>query len=122
MLNKDDILNCNDFDLIEMTVEEWGGIINLKAMSCYHKNKLQKHLAKNNKSDSEGNIALTDSSGLLERCVVYSVCDENGVLVFTESDIETLSKKNASVIERIAIKAKKISAFTETIIEDEKKD
>ena len=122
MLTKDSILSCNDFDLTEIEVKEWGGKVNLKPMSCFHKNKIQKHLSKNNKIDNSGNVLLNDTSGLLERCVIYSVCDLDGKLIFDESDIESLSKKNASVIERIATKAKEISAVTEEAIEDEKKD
>jgi hypothetical protein len=124
MISKDAILNARDFDIERMDVPEWGGELCLKPMSVYHKTKIQSHFAKKNKVDRDGNVTLSDASGLLERILIYTICDESGDLVFTESDIDALSKKNGVVIAKVAMKAKEVSGMNETqeeLIELEKK-
>lgn len=124
MLTKDDILNCNDFDLKKETVPEWGGDICIRPMSSFHKLKLRDHLKEKNELDEKGDVIVKNPDGLLERVVAFTVCNEEGSLLFSEEDAVVLAEKNPAVIMRLALIGKEVSGMTETqeeLIESEKK-
>jgi hypothetical protein len=124
LLTKEQILNCDDTGIIEENVPEWGGKINLRPMSAANKNKLYNHLKSNNTEDKSGDTVMKNMDGWYELSVAFTVCDENGNLLFSEADIGVLANKNPDVIDRLAIIAQDISGLSkpqEDIIEDEKK-
>ncbi len=61
-------------------------------------------------SDKDGKSTMEN---IRSRLVVMSACDENGKLIFSHDDVESLGKKNAEVVNRLWDAARKLAGMTD---------
>lgn len=118
LLTKDDILNCQDLKTKEIDVPEWGGTVRVSQISAAARCDLQMMVLDDNgkpKSGKEINRILT-----LGLCA-FSVVDENGAQLFTEAEIEALSKKNADAVDRVFAVADELNGISLKMHESIKK-
>ena len=109
MLSKSDILNANDLLYEDVDVPEWNGVVRVRCLTGKERDKLTAaHTA--NKATSLVNF--------MARFAVLVCCDENMKPLFDESDLEALGSKNACVLDRIMTVGMRLSALTNTDIED----
>jgi hypothetical protein len=89
MLTPAQILNCKDFEIKALEVKEWGGEINIRTYSIKHRDLLEQ--------------AMMDKKvdGLSSKMFMYSVCDVDGKLMFSEKDFQVICEKNGKVMNRI---------------------
>ena len=97
VISKEQILNVKDYDVREVDVPEWGGMIRLKSMSGKERDAFESKCLTRNKG---GKIFNVDGlKALLITCVVMN--PDNDELMFTSDDIENLNKKSAKVINQL---------------------
>jgi hypothetical protein len=109
-LTKENILKADDIKKELVEVPEWGGSVYVKSMNAFERDKFE--------------IAVKDGKLKNWRATVAasSICDENGVLTFTDADILELSKKSAAPMSKIFDVAMKLSRFTDEDIDQIEKN
>jgi hypothetical protein len=88
-LTRDEILAVDDLKLEKVEVPEWGGYVMVKPMTAIARDRFEKQ-------HSDGKLKNYRAT-IMARCI----CDDTGNLIFTEADIEALSKKSASAGSRV---------------------
>ncbi len=99
MSTKEEILAQEDLGFAEVTVPEWGGkVVRLKAMSGAVRDQFELCVHQDAEAaKKEGRHA----RNVRARMAVFSIVDESGALMFTESDIPALGEKSAKALDRI---------------------
>lgn len=95
-LGRDDILGVQDIDIEEVDVPEWSGPVFVKGMTGKEREQFEKGY-----SDAGGNIRAQLAS--------MTICDKDGVLLFSLKDVEELGNKSASALMRVFDVARKLS-------------
>lgn len=98
LLTAESILAAEDFvyDIVECP--EWGGEVRVRSLSGAQRATLKKAV-----EAGQDNID--------ETICVMAIVDQDGNRIFTQQQIAALSKKNTSVISRIAIRVAEISGM-----------
>jgi len=110
VLSKGDVLEAKDLPLEEVYLKEWNGVIYIKPITLEDRIKW------------EGSVKPEDPSLSGLTLLIYSACDVNGNLIFTEEDIPKLKKKNATAVVKLLKVARRVSKLREKDIEDEIKN
>ena len=112
-LSKEQILAVKDIKIEEFFVPEWDGSIYIKTMTAEERDKFEEAVF--NKDNGKRK---TDVSGLRAKLCAFVICDAEGQRLFTENEVETLSKKSAAALTRIFEKAQELSATREDDLEE----
>lgn len=98
LLTAESILAAEDFvyDIVECP--EWGGEVRVRSLSGAQRATLKKAV-----EAGQDNID--------ETICVMAIVDQDGNRIFTQQQIAALSKKNTSVISRIAVRVAEISGM-----------
>lgn len=112
---RDRILSANDIATRIFHVSEWGVDLEIRTLSTLDRTRMIKAC-----SDSEGNVDLEKMYPLL---IIASAYDpETGEKVFEQSDMDAISDKSASAVERVAKVAMEMSGMNPNAIDAEGKD
>lgn len=116
LLTADQIGAADDRRHEDVPVPEWGGDIRIQSMSGTDRNSYQSETVIIGANGRPKGVELRDQyARLLARCIV----DEEGRRLFvTEKQIKALGAKDASVLERLAKVAKRVSGLGEEAVED----
>lgn len=100
-LLKDEILKCADLPRETVAVPEWGGIVILRALTAYERERW------------EMDWAVPDSKrGLVAAALVAaSAVDAQGGRLFAEVDIESLARKSGAALGRLWRVARRLSGI-----------
>jgi hypothetical protein len=109
-LNKAKILAAKDVKVESHPVPEWGGEVYIKTLSGTERDAFEDAYS----SDKMKNFRV--------RFLVLTLCDENGERLFSDSEVEELGKKSATVISKLFEKAWGINAFRAEDVEALGKD
>jgi len=101
---RDKILAFDDRTHEVVNVPEWGVDVNVYTMTARDKTTIEKSFIK------EGGIADNGYAKIVQLCV----CDDNGIRIFTDKDVELLQDKSSSAICRIAKVAMRLSKLTDS--------
>lgn len=112
-LSKEQILAVRDIKIEELYVPEWDGSIYIKTMTAEERDKFEEAIF-----IKDGGKRKTDVSGLRAKLCAFVICDEEGNRLFSEAEVEALSKKSAAALTRIFEKAQEISATREDDFEE----
>ena len=107
LLSKDDILNAQDRESIEVDVPEWGGKVRLMTMSGLARDRFEA-------SFQGGN----DMKNIRARLAAATIVDENGSLLFSEKDVSALGEKSGAALDRVFEAAQKLNRIGERDIEE----
>lgn len=91
-LSRDEILAKSDFVVKELEVPEWGGMVFIRSFSGKIRDGFESSLSQNEK---------TRFVNFRARFAVNVLCDKDGKLLFSESDINLLSEKSGKALDRI---------------------
>ena len=96
-LNRDAILGHNDLNLRKVEVPEWGGYVFVKPMTV-------------EQSDA---LAFTDpkKESVRAKMVVFCTCNDKGEALFSLDDVDQLTKKSATTINKLLIQINEVNAF-----------
>ena len=105
-LGREYILNVVDECFEDVFIPEWKGTVKVRSLTG-----AQRAVLLNQAGD-------VDAAEWIERLVASCVCDENGNPLFTHKDVEKLSQKNASALNRIFEVADRLNGFSEKAIDE----
>lgn len=91
-LTREAILAAPDLKPTKVEVPEWGGFVHVRQMTGADRGALEAEAM----GDKKNHIA-TLRSRMAARCI----CDEAGVRLFNDSDIEALGKKSQAALDRV---------------------
>ena len=117
MLNRDAILNAQDFRTEAQKVPEWGGEVFLRTLTCNQAENYQEFLV--NLQGDNGKLRL---AGMRVKLLTMCLCDQSGVLLFSDEDMEALAQKDSAVIGRLFEAAKKLNAIDDDAGEEAEKN
>ena len=115
ILNRTEILNVNDIVIEEVHVPEWGedAIVCVKGMTGAERDKFESSLVVLRGKSQTFNMA-----NIRAKLASLTICDENGKRLFSEQDVQVLSQKSASALQRVFVVAQKLSRIGDEDIEE----
>ena len=114
-LDRDSILNLQDFAPVKVDVPEWGGEIYVRTMSGLERDRFEQMLFV-----GEGpSRRLNDN--YRARLVCLTACDEKGAAIFRLEDIHAIGGKSAKALDRIVEVAARLNGIGEQAVVDAKK-
>lgn len=111
LLNRDAILNANDFEYEDVDCPEWGGVVRVKALTGEERDGFEQLL-----TDNRLNKRLTKH--IRARLLISAIIDENGQKLFKLGDLELLSKKSAKPLDRLFDAVSRLSGITKKAVDD----
>lgn len=102
-LSRDQILGADDRGIKRILVPEWGGEVCYKPLSARDRDAFEAEVT----NDKATKI------NFRARMASRSICDEDGKLLFSHSDVEKLGNKSASALQRIFNELIKENMFSE---------
>jgi len=110
-LTKVQILSAQDIKKEKVNIPEWGGDIWVKSLTGKERDAFEKSIMEF--SAEAGVKPKVIYENMRAKLCVLTVCDDNGLLIFTEDDVEALGKKSAKPLSVIFDLAQKLSGLTE---------
>lgn len=109
MLSREDILGKDDLKREAVTIEEWGGDVFVRVMTSEEKEWWEAGMF-----DDEGKQrSLKDNiKNMRARLAVITVCDEQGTAVFHLNDVDLLTKKSSTALDKIWDVARRINKIS----------
>ena len=103
MLTREQILNADDMQHVDVEVPEWGGSVRVRTISGRERQRFQKM------AQVDGETA----EDFMEKLIVASACDEAGNPLFTVEDVKALSEKSAIPLERVFGEVARLNGLTQ---------
>lgn len=113
MLNRSQILGCNDIKIDKIDVPEWGGEVGIKTLSLRDRDALDCAILNRRGEDYTGIKSLWASR---------VICDDTGTPLFSDCDLPALSDKSEAVISRIVEYSKRTSGVAPGDVADAEKN
>lgn len=111
-LSRDQIFAARDFVLEPLEVPEWGGTVFIRTMSVAHQEAYMAELAKR-----QGGKEFTGLQCLLAR---YTVCGEDGALLFSDDDLPALNDRGFAAVSRVCDVAMRLNVMSKDAMEEAK--
>ena len=108
-LDKEAILKANDKTIVKINVPEWGGDVNITVMSGTQRDDWEQSCW-----DGEKRILKNMRAKMLVKCM----CNSEGKLIFTHSDMDKLGAKSSKILNRIFEQACKLNKLTDKDVEE----
>ena len=105
-LSRENILTHDDLPREEVQIPEWGGSVLVRTMTGSERDAFESEHLKNPHKD------------LRARLAVATCCDEQGNLLFTAPDVESLAKKSAAALDRIFEVSARLSGLSKKDVID----
>lgn len=109
-LSRDQILSSKR-PPTEVQVPEWGGSVYIKTMSAGHREQWE--------SSFDSNL---NNKAVRASILVLTLCDENGVLLFSPDDVAKLNEQDGHIIDRLFQEATKHNRILKEASEEAKKN
>lgn len=108
LLSRQQILEADDLETVEVDVPEWGGSILLKALTGAKRDEVEQSMVK-----GRGNNQQVNMVNFRARLVAASAIDEGGQLLFiSDHDVKLLGKKSSKALDRVAEAASRLSGMS----------
>jgi hypothetical protein len=111
-LTRDAILAVPDLQTEVVDVLEWGGSVIVGTMTGAVRDAWERSLV-----DAKGKVNMEN---IRARLVACTVLDENGVRMFSDTDIAALGNKSAAALDRCAKVAQRLNGLTADDLETAK--
>ncbi len=116
MLTKSQILQSRPRETRDIHVEEFGGVVRIRALTTSERSRFESSLQTKGKSDPKKVVLVR------EKLLVQSVVDDSGNLMFSEADIPALSAQPAKAVEKIFNAIQELSGFSDVDVESLEKN
>jgi hypothetical protein len=90
-LSPDAIMQSDDVEIVELYVEQWGGTVYVRSLSCAERDRVEKWIREHK-----------DVSGFNVFMAILTTCNESGDALFSDNDASWLEKKSSKVLDKIA--------------------
>jgi hypothetical protein len=120
VLNRDSIIGAVDFGIKEHEVPEWGGTVYLRKWSAKDRNA---YIAKSVSVDENGgHVNYENVFDSVVWAVAMSLCDENGIRLFADNEIDILAQKNGDVMQKLCEEVYRLNGLASNSIEESAKN
>jgi len=113
LLTRDAILEAHDIEIERIDVPEWGGHIFVKGMSGVERDKFEAAIV-----EQRGKAVKVNMANIRAKLAAHTICDEDGVPLFTPKDVVALGDKSALALQRVFDVAQRLSGITSDDIEE----
>ena len=113
LLNKQAILDVQDIEVEKVDVPEWGGHVFVKGMTGMERDTFEASIVQQRGKDARVNMV-----NIRAKLAAQTVCDEDGIRLFTDKDVKALGKKSANALQRVFDVAQRLSGITEGDVEE----
>jgi len=113
LLTRDQILAAQDLSRELVEVPEWGGSVWVRALTGGERDDFEASCLTTKGKSSELNYR-----NMRAKLVVRTAVTEAGERVFTDADVEALTQKSASALDRLFSVASRLSALSRTDVEE----
>lgn len=103
-LKKEAIFGIQDIAIEKVEVPEWEGHVFVKGLTGAERDKFEASIM-----TVRGKERTVDMSNIRAKLASLTICDDAGVRMFSEGDIQMLGEKSASSLQRIFEVAQKLS-------------
>lgn len=101
-------------------VPEWGGRVFVRTMRGDERDEFEGRESEYRKQHAKGSPAAM--RGFRGRLLVFTVCNEDGELMFKPEQAEALGKKSSAIVSKLFDVAAKLNGFTEKDVEELEKN
>jgi len=108
-LSRDQILAAKDAEIHTVEVPEWNGSVSIKVMTVGERDAYENDWVKSK---------MTGMRDFRTRFLARCLCDEQGNRLFSDKDVEVLSKKSAAVMGRLWDEAMTINKLKNEDVEE----
>jgi hypothetical protein len=112
-LTREEILGADDIEIEEVEVPEWGGVVYVKGMTGTERDRFESSIV-----DNRGKTPKANMDNIRAKLVAETLCNEEGIKLFSVKDVKALGKKSASALQRVFDPAQRLSGITEADIEE----
>ena len=109
-LTKEQILSADDLARKKLEIPEWGGHIWIAVMSGTARDRFETSVI--------GKNGVANTLNIRAKLAAATITDENGELLFNESEIIKLGRKSASALDLIYEESQKINRLTDDDVEE----
>jgi hypothetical protein len=106
-LTREQILGAIDLQIEAVPVPEWGGIVYVRNLNGQGRDAFEGSRIRIKDNNKVEMVHDNTRAKLLS----LTICDEKGVLQFSEDDVEQLGEKNASILDRLFDVAQRMSGL-----------
>ena len=108
-LTKAQILGAADIVTEEVHVPEWDGSVLVRGLTGAQRDEFELSLV-----EQHGRKQVWHREDVRAKLLVLSIVDEEGNRLFSEGDIQALSQKSASALERLFNVSRRLSGLSDT--------
>lgn len=108
LLSRDAILAVDDRDYDEVSIPEWGGSVRIRSITGAQRDAYEQSLMQ-----QRGNSRQMNLRNARAKLIVLCAVDERGSPLFTEADVNALSRKNAKPLDRLFDACRKIAGLSD---------
>ena len=114
-LTRENILEIQDIQIELVQIPEWGedAVVYVKGMTGAERDKFESSLMV-----LRGKSQTLNMANIRAKLASLTICDENGKRLFSEQDVQVLSQKSASALQRVFVVAQKLSRIGDEDIEE----
>ena len=116
LLNADEILGKDDSQYEDVDVPEWGGTVRVRSLTADERDAFDESITKLS-GNGKGQTREIIMKGIRAKLVSRSLIDDKGDRLFTDAQVETLGKKNATVLDRLFAIAQRLSGLSKDDVE-----
>jgi hypothetical protein len=114
-LSRDDILKPRDLKVEEVDVPEWGGIVRVRELTAEAAADYEASMIH---VDTKTGTTKPDFTNRRAKLVALSIVDEDGNLMLSPVDVQTLGGQSAVALERVADVAERLSGMNADAVKD----
>ena len=113
ILTREQILQADDLQRELVEVPEWDGQVYVRCLTGAERDRYEASIIDVNNKDGPPNL-----ENLRAKLVSLTTVDESGERLFSEGDIRALGEKNSAPLQRIFTVAQRLSAISNTDVEE----
>jgi hypothetical protein len=116
LLSRSEILSVMDIQTEDVLVPEWGGTVRVRGLTGSERDKFEDvSMQRYGKKNQSREVNLKDFRARLS---AWSIVDEDGKRVFSDSDITALGQKSAAALQRVFDVAARLSGLSESDVDE----
>jgi hypothetical protein len=112
-LTADEILAVDDRKTEDVEVPEWEAIVTIRSLTGHERDRLEAAMV-----TERGGTRSVNFNNLRAKLIAASAVGSDGKLLFDQSQLEALGRKNASALTRLFTVASRLSGYTESDVRE----
>jgi hypothetical protein len=113
VLSRDAILDAPDTEYEIVDVPEWGGKVRVKSLTGDERDTYEQSII-----DQRGTVTAAKLVGAQARLIALTAVDDDGALLFTETDVRALGAKSAQALSRVFDVSARLSRLRQRDVEE----